>query len=164
MSTWTKGLKKTINFVYYTQNDKIISVQKNKKDSPYKSQKLYSKKTLLLVREQTQFYNFCIGITKIYDENGKLTGTINCDEKYRFTINQLIEKLKKDYKVDFSTRKGSGRGIERNYINGKDCYNVRINLGTSAKSGTKNIVIDGNNGEVISESNHQYNDENDERI
>jgi hypothetical protein len=146
------------------QDDKIISVQENIKDSPFKSQKLYSKKTLILTREQTQFYNFCIGITKIYDENGKLTKTINCDEKYSFTIKQLIEKLKKDYKIDFSTRKGNGRGIERNYINGKDCYNIIINLGTSSKSETKNIVIDGNNGEVISESNHQYNEENDPRI
>jgi hypothetical protein len=146
------------------QDDKIISVQENIKDSPFKSQKLFSKKTHILTREQTQFYNFCIGITKIYDENGKLTRTINCDEKYSFTINQLIEKLKKDYKIDFSNRKGNGRRIERNYINGKDCYNVIINLGTSAKSGTKNIIIDGNNGEVISESNHQYNEEKDERI
>lgn len=146
------------------KDDKIISVQENIKDSPFKSQKLYSKKTLILTKVQTQFYNFCIGITKIYDENGKLTKIINCDEKYSFTIKQLIEKLKNDYEIDFSTRKGSGREIERNYINGKDCYNVIINLGTSAKSGTKNIVIDGNNGKVISESNHQYNEEKDEKI
>lgn len=146
------------------EDDKIISVQENIKDSPFKSQKIFSKKTHILKREQTQFYNFCIGITKIYDENGKLTNTINCDEKFSFTINQLIEQLKKDYKIDFSTREGNGRRIERNYINGKDCYNVIINLGTSAKSGTKNIVIDGNNGEVMSESNHKYNEENNPKL
>lgn len=105
---------------------KIILVAENTKDSCYKSQKLYSKKNLTLTREQNQFYSFCMGITKIYDENRKLFKTINCDEKYSFTINQLIKKLKKDYKIDFSTRKGNGKGIERIATNDYDTIPIYL--------------------------------------
>ena len=100
---------------------------------------------------------------EIADKIEEVRGRSRSSRRSWFLI-AAIEKLKKDYKIDFSTSKGIGKGIQRNYINGKYCYNVIIYLGTSAKSGTKNIVIDGNNGEVISESNHQYNEENDERI
>ncbi len=141
------------------EDDEIISIQENTLNSPFTSQKLYSKKTLLLKRDEMQFYDFCINTTKIFDDNGLLIKSIDCDEKYRFSIDQLIEKMKKEYGLDFSKRAG---GIQRNVINGKWCYILLI--GPGGKGGYKKIIIDGTTGNIISESNHKYNEENDPNV
>lgn len=152
--------------IRYSEYNGNISIQENIVDSPYMSLKVYSQKTLMLIREDQFFYNFCIGSTKVYNEKGVLINSIDCDLKYVFSVSKLIEKIKTKYSVDLTTRKANGTvsTVSRNYSNGKDCYDVTIYLTSSLKGPMKNIIIDGNTGEVISEIISKYNPTNDPRI
>ena len=150
--------------IRYSEYNGNIIIQENLEESPYKSVKVYSLKNLLLNREERWFYDFCIGQTKIYNDKGGLTETIDCDKRYKFTVNELVEKLKNDYNIDFTSRKGNGKGISRHYLFNKDCYDIRIYLTPSAKGGVRNLIIDGTTGHVISDTVQQYNPTGDPRI
>lgn len=150
--------------IEYSESNGNISIQESVVDSPYKSRKLYSQKSLMLIREEQLFYGFCIGITKIYNDNAILSDSTDCDSKYKFSTNELIKKMKTKYLIDLTTLQGKTQIVSRDYINDKNCYNIIIYLNSSLKGSTKNIIIDGNTGEVISEFISTYNPSHDPRI
>lgn len=76
-----------------------IQVEKNVNDSPYKFVEIYSIKDSLLVREGKSFYYFPIGVWKEYDTSGMLIRSINYDEDFGFSIDSLIEKMNKEFKI-----------------------------------------------------------------
>jgi hypothetical protein len=151
--------------IEYSESNGNISIQESVVNSPYKSRKLYSQKSLILIREEQLFYDFCIGITKIYNDNGILSDSIDCDSKYKFSTNELMKIMKTKYLIDLTTTlKGETQIVSRDYINGKNCYNITIFLNSSLKGSRKNIIIDGNTGEVISEFISTYNPSHNPRI
>lgn len=150
--------------IRYLENTDNIMIQESFEESPYKSVKVYFRKNLLLNRKETWFYDFCIGIRKIYNDKGVLTETIDCDKKYKFTVIQLVEKLKKKYSLDFTSRKGNIKVISRNYLFNRDCYDIRIYLTPNAKGPVRNLILDGVTGQVISDQVETYKSTNEPRI
>ncbi len=47
-----------------------------------------------------KFYYNTIGKERSYDEQGKLVKEIDHDEPYKFTLNQLVAKMKQEYHID----------------------------------------------------------------
>ena len=150
------------NLIQFYQDSLNISIQVRRDDSPYKTIKLYSNKTKLLLRESLNFYDFCIGYTKIYNETGELIEKNNCDVNYLFSVEKIIEKVKKDYQIDLEIY-NLGVGLSRIRYENKNCYSLTKILGT-AKSPTRIIIFDGNSGDVLSDKIHKYNEKNDPRI
>jgi len=148
--------------IQFYQDSLKISLQIRHKDSPYKTIKLFSNKTKMLMRESLNFYDFCIGDAKIYNERGELIEKNNCDSNYKFTLEEIIEKIKNDYQIDLNLL-NSADGLSRIYYENKYCYQLFKSLGT-AKSPTRIIIFDGNTGEVMSDRIRHYNEENDPTI
>lgn len=150
------------NVIQFYQDSIKVSIQVRRDDSPYKTIKLYSNKTKLLLRESLNFYDFCIGYTKIYNEIGELIEKNNCDINYLFSVEKIIEKVKKDYQIDLEIN-NLGVGLSRIRYENKNCYSLTKSLGT-AKSPKRIIIFDGNSGEVLSDTIQNYNEKNDPRI
>ncbi|PKF75989.1 hypothetical protein CW752_01370 [Chryseobacterium sp. PMSZPI] len=74
-------------------------VEIRKPNSPYKTIKTYHKNSSPKSISKI-FYSFPVGIFKEYDESGKLIREVNNDTPYKFSIDDLINKIKKEYDVD----------------------------------------------------------------
>jgi hypothetical protein len=147
--------------IIYSEYDGKISIRESLTDSPYQSTKLYSQKTLFLLKEQQEFYDFCFGITKVYTEEGLLINTINCDQKYNFSVGELIKKIETEYGIDLNNRKTGRYGLSRVYIREKYCYQLFIGVTLNPKGATRIVVIDGNTGKTLSNTVAEYNPEGD---
>ncbi|WP_281310407.1 hypothetical protein [Flavobacterium flavigenum] len=139
----------------------VIQVEERKVDSPYKLYKIYFKNTFNLKGIEKTFYGFSIGITKEYDENGELIKETNYDLLYKFSIEDLREKIKREYKVDIvSDYKDSDptliivnrwEGYHSDggiYKKGVPMYQLKFSI---LNKGTVNLEINALNGETIME-------------
>ncbi|MEO8236487.1 MAG: hypothetical protein ABI576_00165 [Flavobacterium sp.] len=140
--------------------DKTYSEDIRKNNSPFRYLNAYFLNAQLKSQTKT-FYVFPIGITKEYDENGKLIKETNHDVPYKFSIDDLREKIKREYQVDivsdyrdsdptliFVNRwegYNSDGGI---YKKGVPMYQIRFPI---LNRGTINLEINALNGETIME-------------
>ncbi|MCH4830215.1 hypothetical protein [Flavobacterium columnare] len=109
-----EDLKKDPFFVsygyYYDINENKIQVYSNtgekgfikritKKNSPFVQVFSFHPNGKLQLKAM-EFYSFRVEIDKLYDETGKLIKEINNDLPYKFSVDDLREKIKKEYDVD----------------------------------------------------------------
>lgn len=105
-----------------------------------------------------QFYVFQVGISKEFDETGKLTKETNHDLPYKFSIDDLREKIKNEYKVDIVSDYSDidptlmivnrWEGFPNDigiYKKGVPMYQVKL----TTKDGTINLEVNALTGETI---------------
>lgn len=88
--TYIIGKKK----IRITEDKQTIHVVETPIGSQYATHKVYNAKSKLLKAVGYAFSNFGIGIDKEYDAKGRLIRKRNLDADYRFSLDQLIAKLK----------------------------------------------------------------------
>ena len=155
-------LDKNKNIINFYQDSSSITIKVSKENDAYQTVKVYASNTKLLQRKFVNFYDFCTGETKKYDEKGVLIEKQNCDINYAFSVDQLIEKVKKDYLIDLKTMP-LGVSVSRTFYESKHCYSVNQKFGT-AKTPSRIIIFDGTTGAVLSDTVKPYNESNDPRI
>ena len=89
--------KESINVI---MSDDNVQLSKNEINSPYTIIETYSLKTKSLIVEVKRFSNCNIGISKEYDEKGSLIKETDWNRDFQFSIESLIEKMKKEFDVD----------------------------------------------------------------
>ncbi|PAM91420.1 hypothetical protein B4N84_28350 [Flavobacterium sp. IR1] len=127
-----------------------IQLNKTSVINPYKKIFVYYKKNKLLRSYGMQFYQFSIGIRKIYDETGILVKEIDNDKPYIFSLPQLIEKIKKEHDVDLEDlTQGCSvhRRVDKNLK--KPIYEVYLLSKEDPYSKKKYFLMDGVTGELI---------------
>ncbi len=63
--------------------------------SPFETYQEFHYDSLYLSKSGTEFYGFPVGVWKEFDAKGKVIGETNEDEPFRFSIEQLDEKMQK---------------------------------------------------------------------
>ena len=96
------------------------------------------------------FHSIEFGIVKHYDSSGNIVKEENLDIPYKFSIDDLIDKMKAEYDVNITDSRicvSVDRGIEEKY-NSNPLYDVYIN---ADPTGRQQIcyVIDGLTGETL---------------
>ncbi|MFK7002185.1 hypothetical protein [Flavobacterium oreochromis] len=143
---------------YYAENGDRIQIFKGsnnkgfvqkiiKKDSPFKIYKSYFE-NLYLQTESNFFYDFQIGISKEYDDNGNLIKEINNDIDFKFNVEDLIKKMKESYNIDIMNTKII-HAIVRNSKDvriKKSYYHIIVKSGIAVY---KEFLIDGNSGDSL---------------
>lgn len=81
-------------------DDSTYSEEGKKINLPYRYAKTFFSKSLSLKSEGITFLGLPIGIDKFYDENGNLVKEVNHDLPYKFSIDDLREKIKKEFDLD----------------------------------------------------------------
>ena|SRR5690554_3918967 len=104
-----RGLKENSSYIEklndsvikYTLRGDYYFIQQYSLDNPYKSNKVFYHNGNIR-SESYKFYDVPIKKTKMYDEKGNIYKEIDEDKdpKRVFTIDQLIEKIKNEYKID----------------------------------------------------------------
>lgn len=69
-------------------------------NTPFKKYYEYNIKTLNVRVENTMFYNCAIGLRREFDERGELIKEIDNDALYKFTRQDLVEKMRNEYDIE----------------------------------------------------------------
>lgn len=140
-----KSFKKDTVYELYDNgsNFKEITILK---DQIIKKAKYYDKQKLRLISETNLFFNCPVGIYKFYNEKGKLIKQINSDKNYPFSIYDLTDKLRTDYKIDVLTDKAIISITRSESIDGNYKYFVLYYLNHLKY---RSIIIDGTTGKVL---------------
>ncbi|WP_303849048.1 hypothetical protein [Apibacter mensalis] len=85
----------------YIEPDHYIREIIDQEGSPYRIERRYYPNGKLFTTVK-QFYDFDIGDFVSFDENGNREENINCDYKYSFTVDNLIQKMKSLYGIDLN--------------------------------------------------------------
>jgi hypothetical protein len=146
----SKFLKKESNRVEISFYNSGIKVSLSNINTRYEKVKGFSNLTKGLIIESNNFYNFRIGKDIYYDENGRVTKEVDNDAPYKFSIDQLIKKIKKDYDVDIEkkTKTVHVRRWLSFELNHKPLYCVSYDLKDESQK-WKFVLVDGNTGETL---------------
>ncbi|MBS7229582.1 hypothetical protein KHA90_00975 [Flavobacterium psychroterrae] len=134
-----------------------IQVRITNVETPYKIIKGFSNESKRLSIIGYYFYQFSIKTDKEYDDNGKLIKEINYDLPYKFSLKQVIDKVKKEYQVDLENigQESVLERFESNKPNKKTFYEVYLKSNVE-KSTWNYVLIDGTTGEVLFKTSRRY--------
>jgi len=128
---------------YYSENIKKVN-------SPYSINYRFYKNSYNIRSSGTSFYDAATGIYNEYDENGKIVKSIDYNNIYKFSIQDLIALFKSKYKIDLTTSKDIVHVVStyRNNTNIQITpeYTILIR-GKSPKF--RQIKVNGINGKII---------------
>ena len=122
-------------------------------DSPYGAEYIYFKNPIQLKSECNKFYSASIGILKEYDIQGNLIKEINFDAGFGFSLQNVIDKMQADYKIDLlHPPKGLYRDLERNLAKSNAPPTYKVVFDDNKIDNRRIIVLNGNTGELISDN------------
>lgn len=115
-------------------------------NDPFSFKYRFFKSSLALMSSCQFFYNIPTGEYLEYDQHGKLIIKKDYDSPYLFSINDLIQKMAKEFNTDLMT---PIKGIDvARYVDDNSKlpeYSIRIPINESS---FRYIVLDGNSGNV----------------
>jgi hypothetical protein len=85
---------------YLVENKDSYQETITRLNTPIKERYMYDKNTLNITREIVSFYDCIIGFRREYSENGTLIKEINTDKPYKFSWQDLVQKMKMEYDID----------------------------------------------------------------
>ncbi|OXA90471.1 hypothetical protein [Flavobacterium hercynium] len=145
-----KFLKKDSERVQIWSHKGKIQIERSSVINPYRRTYVYDKKTGILRVFVMEFYQISIGIEKTYDEKGVHLYEIDNDKPYKFSLQQLIEKVKKEYDIDLEDRRQNA--VADRWLEGdaqKPYYEVYMRSKKSPNYEMDCIIIDGTTGEIL---------------
>jgi hypothetical protein len=98
------------------------------------------------VQKQLSIIEYPVGITEIYDHEGKMTKIVDHNKTFRFSYQDVIAFLKmRDKDINI------GSVIANEYYDGVAFWEIDYNSPTKGRS---NIRINGHNGKILREGHH----------
>lgn len=115
-------------------------------NSPYKYSCVYYPDGMIMV-SLTQFYSVYIGKDYYYDTTGNLVKEVDNDAPYKFSIDDLILKMKQEYNIDME-HVGKVRSLDRFAADNSVFYEVSIKV--EGYTVLLNVyLINGTNGKTL---------------
>ena len=143
----------------YFEVDTLITINKPNKrvnyiqtviypNTNFRDIAIYDKESLKLKSEGQTFINMPVGIYNIYGEDGKIVSTINYDEKYPISIENVIQILKNELKIDINENV-EGLNISREISNVEQIpiYDIYIPQ-EKTEIKVRHIKVDGSSGKI----------------
>ncbi|MCV9926910.1 hypothetical protein OIU83_04575 [Flavobacterium sp. LS1R49] len=136
--------------VRITMNGKTIQVEESNIKNPNKITKVFYVKEKTLQSILQEFYTIQIGNYKLYNEIGVLAKDENLDKEYKFSIDDLVKKMKEKYNYDLMN-------VDKTYNLNRyvDLEKIKLPLYEVYYRDDKNTqvlhsyVINGNTGEIL---------------
>jgi len=109
-----------------------------------------SKKSNNILKKKIYFLTMPYGYETEYDEDGKIISKVNNEEDFAFTIDQLIDKVKRDFNIDITTPM-KGLLFRKSIAGDPPLYHLYIP--TYEGSEEKRVLLfDGNTGRLLKEN------------
>ena len=141
-----KGDKRVQLLFNYKDNE--VQIEENDTITPYTRWATYNLETEVQTAVGQSFFNIDYGIWCFYSKIGKLEKEVNQDENYKFSIRQLIEKVKKEYHINLELKEERGY-VSRFNENGKYYYHLELLPNSIYTKPTQHIMIDGQTGKDL---------------
>ena len=132
----------------YDYNVHEVQIRESDTITPYIRWATYNLETELQIIVGQAFFSIHYGIWRFYSKIGKLEREINEDENYKFSIRQLIEKVKKEYHINLELKEERGY-VSRFNKNGKYYYHLILFPKDIYDEPTQHIMIDGQTGKNL---------------
>ena len=132
----------------YDYNVHEVQIRESDTITPYIRWATYNLETELQIIVGQAFFRIHYGIWRFYSKIGKLEREINQDENYKFSIRQLIEKVKKEYHINLELKEERGY-VSRFNENGKYYYHLELLPNSIYTKPTQHIMIDGQTGKDL---------------
>ena len=141
-----KGNKRAQLLFNYKDNE--VQIEESDEITPYTRWATYNLETEVQTAVGQSFFNIDYGIWHFYSKIGKLEKEVNQDENYKFSIRQLIEKVKKEYHINLELKEERGY-VSRFNENGKYYYHLILFPKDIYDEPTQHIMIDGQTGKNL---------------
>ena len=132
----------------YDYNDNEVRIEESDTITPYTRWATYNLETKIQTTIGQSFFNIDYGIWCFYSKIGKLERKVNQDENYKFSIRQLIEKVKKEYHINLELKEERGY-VSRFNKNGRYYYHLILFPKNIYDEPTQDIMIDGQTGKNL---------------
>lgn len=119
--------------------------------TPYKKVKIYYMESGNIKISGDRFYNANINTWQYFGPNGAVERQVNEEAKFRFSISDLIGKMKVAYGIDLM-RPEAGGDVDRDDDDGKPLYTVTFPMGPANPGKVYIVGIDGQSGREIEKS------------
>ncbi|KPH14667.1 hypothetical protein [Chryseobacterium sp. ERMR1:04] len=106
----------------------------------------------ILIKTGDFFYQTNVGKWKEFNEKGNLIKEIDYEKPYKFAINDLIEKIKKEYQINLED-KSEGSAAGRTLKDGVFYYEVFLKYKTGEQK-MEYLLIDGTTGKTVLKSDY----------
>lgn len=130
-----------------TYEKKTIQTERSSIINPYKTVKVYSFKNKNLLNISEDFYSVPVSYKK-YDEKGNLIEEKDYNKPYKFSIRDLVEKIKKEYHINLEDKREKAFAGRRSK-DGIFYYEVNIDMKVPLITELKYILLDGNTGKTL---------------
>jgi hypothetical protein len=148
--TYSQDGKRVRQREYPERREYIEEIQDLK--TPYKRIKVFYMESGNLKISGERFYSADVGSWEYYAANGTLEKRVNRDAPFRFSLNDLIAKMKATYQLDLM-RYNQQVDVERSdEEDERPFYTVTFPVGPSGPGKVYIIAIDGVNGKEIEKS------------
>lgn len=149
---------KTDYFYRYQEKEYIISQFKTAKsyvekientNNPYTEYTSYYLDTHTVKVRGSRFYDSLTGVGRVYGKQGEILEEVNYDLPYKFSFEELAEKMKREYNLDIMVKNPHILMVSRS----TDPYPYyQINL---VNTEIRTIIVHGETGDTISETNYK---------
>ena len=158
-------LKKGDKTVEILEGIGVIQVSEYDSHTHIKYVFAYNKETKSLMAQRTYFYSIDTGVWKEYDANGNVIKEEDMDAYYKITINDFVNLMKEQYKIDLFSNNYYVCRIDRYKDNRpRPIYVVTVG---PFRFCCRYITIDANTGETLFDkclSGDDFSDEYEEQI
>jgi len=158
-------LKKGDKTVEILEGIGVIQVSEYDSHTHIKYVFAYNKETKSLMAQRTYFYSIDTGVWKEYDTNGNIIKEEDMDAYYKITINDFVNLMKEQYKIDLFSNNYYVCRIDRYKDNRpRPIYVVTVG---PFRFCCRYITIDANTGETLFDkclSGDDFSDEYEEQI
>lgn len=161
-SSFEKYLMKGDDRVTIQKGDEAIFIEKSNITNPYIYLYAYYMKSKTLAGSSNFFYSSAlqpVGIQRSYNELGKLIEEKNWDKPYKFSIQDLIKKFKKEYNVDIENRKNVKKVERFEFIKALNIPLYMVSLKTDIGNEWLYYLVNGNTGKTLYERKVSEGDE-----
>lgn len=123
--------------------------EKITKNSPYIYRKAFDANGNL-TGVSTEFYSFPVGVSILYDSQGKVVREDNHDNDFNFSVENLADKMNKEFGINIMNSNNViniVRGIESEHIKGP-IYIIYVHI-KDKPSYIRNYLINGRTGSIL---------------
>ncbi len=143
-----KFFKKGNERIQILDFDDKVKIEKRSIQNPYVFFYMYNKNNKGLIIKGQLFYDVDFGVWSYYSESGKLEREENFDKPYKLSIDDIIQKMKREFDIDLldvSDRKSVSR-TDGNSVTPPSYY---ISIPIKESRSNRSIIINANDGSVI---------------
>ncbi len=118
-------------------------------NSHYSKIRLYYMPSGNIKTEGTRFYKMSVNTWVYYEPTGVVSRKVDWEMKFKFTINDLIAKVKDAYKIDLLQKESSvyaTRSLERDP---RPFYSISFPVGNAMPGAMYTVIIDGVTGKEL---------------